>query len=100
TTLDVDELPAAVAAGDGATGSAEAATPAAQAAAEAATEAVDAEQLETVVATAIQRELAPLKRRLAAREQEADLQALIGGIGYICGIFGLLFFVYARRQRR
>lgn len=105
TTLAVDELPATVAAGGG-SGSAQAATPtataaqtAAEAAASAATEAIGAARLETLVAAAVQRELAPLKRQLAAREQEADLQALIGGIGYICGIFGLLFFVYARRRR-
>jgi len=101
-TLAVDELPAVVAAGGGGSGSAQAATPAAtaaEAAASAATAAIDAARLETLVAAAVQRELAPLKRQLAAREQEADLQALIGGIGYICGIFGLLFFVYARRRR-
>ena len=97
-TLGVDELPAAVAAAATALpGAAQAATPAATAAG-AASRAIDASELETLVAAALQRELAPLKRQLAAREQEADLQALIGGIGYICGIFGLLFFVYARRR--
>ena len=101
-TLGVDELPAAVAAAAATVpGTAQAATPAATAAG-AASKAIDASELaselETLVAAAVQRELAPLKRQLAAREQEADLQALIGGIGYICGIFGLLFFVYARRR--
>jgi nickel transport protein len=96
-TLAVDELPAAVAAAAAAPGTAQAATPAATTAG-AASRAIDASELETLVAAAVQRELAPLKRQLAAREQEADLQALIGGIGYICGIFGLLFFVYARRR--
>jgi nickel transport protein len=97
-TLGVDELPAAVAAqAEAAAGAARAATPTAAAAAATAT-AIDAGELETLVASAVQRELAPLKRQLAAREHEADLQAVIGGIGYICGIFGLLFFVYARRR--
>ena len=98
-TLAVDELPAAVAMRANASpGAAQAATPTATAAGATAT-AIDASDLETLVASAVQRELTPLKRQLAAHEQDADLQALIGGIGYICGIFGLLFFVYARRRR-
>ena len=98
-TLAVDELPASVAMRANASpGAAQAATPAATAAGATAT-AIDASDLETLVASAVQRELTPLKRQLAAHEQDADLQALIGGIGYICGIFGLLFFVYARRRR-
>ena len=96
-TLAVNELPAAVAArADAVAGAAQAATPTAAAAT---AMAIDASELETLVASAVQRELAPLKRQLAAREQDADLQALIGGLGYICGIFGLLFFIYARRRR-
>jgi len=100
TTLAVDELPAGVATAANPTpGTAQAATVAATAAdAAGASPAFDARELETLVASAVQRELAPLKRQLATREHEADLQALIGGIGYICGIFGLLFFVYARRR--
>lgn len=101
TTLAVDELPATVTASAGGAREAQAApatATAAGAATAAAGAAIDAERLETLVAAAVQRELAPLKRQLAAREQEADLQGLIGGIGYICGIFGLLFFVYARRR--
>ncbi len=99
TTLAVDELPAVVAAtADASPGAAQAATPAAATATTTTPAAVDAAGLETLVAAAVQRELVPLKRQLAAREQEADLQALIGGVGYICGIFGLLFFVYARRR--
>ena len=99
TTLAVDELPAAVTAqADATTGAAQAATSTSTAAGATAA-AVDATELETLVASAVQRELAPLKRQLTTREQEADLQAVIGGIGYICGIFGLLFFVYARRRR-
>jgi nickel transport protein len=101
-TLGVDQLPASVTAAATASGTAHAASPPVAAAtpraARAAGAAIDATRLETLVASAVQRELAPLKRQLAAREQEADLQALIGGIGYICGIFGLLFFIYARRR--
>jgi nickel transport protein len=103
TTLATDELPAAVVtAGAASPGAAQAATPtaaAADAAATATIAGIDAAELEMLVASAVQRELAPLKRQIAAREREADLQTLIGGIGYICGVFGLLFFVYARRQR-
>jgi nickel transport protein len=96
-TLAVDELPAAVAMRANASpGAAQAATPTATGAT---ATAIDASDLETLVASAVQRELTLLKRQLAAHEQDADLQALIGGIGYICGVFGFLFFVYARRRR-
>jgi nickel transport protein len=91
-TLAVDELPASLAV---------AASPAvaALAASAAAPEALDIHELEQIVATAVQRELAPLKRELARRHDEASLQSIVAGLGYIAGIFGLLFFVQARRQR-
>ncbi len=91
--LGVDELPAALAAA-AAPATATAATDPGRA------DAVDVARIEAAVAAAVQRELAPLKRQLAEREGAANLQSIIGGLGYICGIFGLLFFIYARRGRR
>lgn len=60
---------------------------------------LDEAALEQIVRTAVQRELVPLKRALAEREQRADLQSIIGGLGYIAGLFGLYFFLQARRRR-
>ena len=94
-TLALDELPVELA---------RAAAPATEVGAEklaAATgAALDEATLERIVATAVQRELAPLKRELAARRDEASLESIVAGLGYITGIFGLLFFVYARRRAR
>lgn len=61
--------------------------------------AIDEAALERIVATAVQREMAPLKRELAAQREEASLESIVAGLGYIAGLFGLLFFVYARRAR-
>lgn len=57
-------------------------------------------ELEALIARAVQREVLPLRRELAAYREKNDLQGILGGIGYICGIFGLLFFVYGRHQRQ
>ncbi len=94
--LAVDDLPAALASR---AAPAESHTADAGAVADGMVE-FDAATLERIVASAIQRELAPLKRELARRDREANLQSIVSGLGYIAGVFGLLFFVYARRQRR
>ncbi len=45
---------------------------------------------------AIKREIAALKTAM----QEPDLKDIVGGIGYILGIFGVAFYLHARRERR
>lgn len=57
-------------------------------------------ELESLIARAVQRELRPLRRELLAYQEKNDLQRILGGIGYICGIFGLLFFIVAQRRLR
>ncbi len=53
--------------------------------------------LEAMIAAAVRREIKPLRKELSAYKEKNDLQNILGGLGYICGIFGLAFFVYARR---
>ncbi len=45
---------------------------------------------------AIKREIAALKTAM----QEPDLKDIVGGIGYIFGVFGVAFYLHARRERR
>lgn len=57
-------------------------------------------EIESLIARAVQKEVLPLRRELTAYKEQNDVQGILGGLGYICGIFGLLFFVYGRRPPR
>ena len=46
----------------------------------------------------LQDELRPLKREVAALKEARSLQDILGGIGYIAGLFGLGFYIAARRK--
>ncbi|WP_428924812.1 cobalt ABC transporter permease [Marinibacterium sp. SX1] len=50
------------------------------------------------IAAAVRDEIRPLRREIAAYREHNDLQSILGGIGYILGIFGLGFYVAARRR--
>ena len=56
--------------------------------------AIDADRLRAL----IRAEITPLRRELAARGQKNDLTAILGGIGYVLGVFGLGFYLAARRE--
>lgn len=46
----------------------------------------------------IHREVTPLRREIAAYKEKNDFQSILGGIGYIVGLFGLFFYLAARRK--
>lgn len=46
----------------------------------------------------IHREVTPIRRELAAYKEKNDFQTILGGIGYIAGLFGLFFYLAARRK--
>jgi nickel transport protein len=52
-----------------------------------------------LVAEAVRAEIRPLRREIIAYKEKNDLQTVLGGIGYIVGLFGLWFFLAARRQK-
>lgn len=56
--------------------------------------------LQAMIAEAVRDEVRPLRRELTAYKEKNDLQTVLGGIGYIVGLFGLAFFLMARRERR
>ena len=43
-------------------------------------------------------ELRPLRQEIAAYKEKNDFQTVLGGFGYIAGIFGLGFYLAARRE--
>ncbi|KUF12441.1 hypothetical protein [Pseudoponticoccus marisrubri] len=50
------------------------------------------------IATLVRDEIRPLRREIAAYREKNDLQTVLGGIGYIFGLFGLGFYLAARRK--
>lgn len=50
------------------------------------------------IAEAVRDEMRPLRRELAAYREKNDLQTVLGGLGYIFGLFGLYFYIAARRR--
>ncbi|WP_299444588.1 cobalt ABC transporter permease [uncultured Rhodospira sp.] len=50
------------------------------------------------IAEAVRDEVRPLRREISAYKEKHDLQTVLGGIGYILGLFGLAFFLLARRR--
>lgn len=52
------------------------------------------------LAEMVRNEVRPLVREIDAYKQHNGLQTILGGIGYILGLFGIGFYVAARRQAR
>lgn len=50
------------------------------------------------IARIMRDEMRPLRREIAAYREQNDLQTILGGIGYIIGLFGLGFYIAARRK--
>ncbi|SDG57417.1 cobalt ABC transporter permease [Roseospirillum parvum] len=63
----------------------------------AATAAVPAD-LDQRIAQAVRAEVKPLRKDLMAFKEHKNLESILGGIGYIMGLFGLGFYLAARRR--
>ena len=61
--------------------------------------AIDDAALEAMISRAVQQQVRPLRQQLAAYSEEIRLRDIIGGIGYILGIFGLAAYAMALRRR-
>lgn len=56
------------------------------------------EEERQIIAATVRAEMRPLRREIAAYREHNDLQTILGGIGYIAGLFGLGFYLAARRK--
>ncbi|MEP4036411.1 cobalt ABC transporter permease [Pseudophaeobacter sp.] len=77
------------------------ATPAASASGQAATVSADtalSDQSRAELAAMIRNELRPLRQELTAFKNKSNFQSVLGGIGYIFGLFGLGFYIAALRK--
>jgi nickel transport protein len=52
----------------------------------------------SAISEAVRAEIRPLRREIAAYREHNDLQSILGGIGYIVGLFGIGFYVAARKK--
>ncbi|MCF4167400.1 cobalt ABC transporter permease [Zavarzinia compransoris] len=59
---------------------------------------VEGTALSEAIAAAVRDEIRPLRREIDAYKEKNDLQSVLGGMGYIAGLFGLGFFLAARRR--
>lgn len=76
------------------------ATPTSAAPADLTTAAIDRQVLEEVLDKTLERQLSPIKGMLAESQgHRTTLTDIIGGIGYIMGIFGLLAYFQSRKKR-
>nr|WP_106203708.1 cobalt ABC transporter permease [Aliiruegeria haliotis] len=50
------------------------------------------------IAKIVRDETRPLRKEIAAYKEKNDLQSILGGIGYIVGLFGIGFYLAARRK--
>ena len=53
----------------------------------------------SVVADEVRKAIRPLRKEIAAYREKNDLQSILGGVGYILGIFGIGYYVAAKRRR-
>ncbi|WP_298563412.1 cobalt ABC transporter permease [uncultured Aliiroseovarius sp.] len=56
------------------------------------------DQARAELATMIRTELRPLRQEISAYKNKNNLQTILGGLGYIAGLFGLGFYIAARRK--
>lgn len=98
-TMEVEDLPAmggAVAQGAAPASTAGVAVVASSQGAPAS--ALSMDEQEKILSGVVQKQLLPLRRELAAYKEKNDIQSILGGIGYIFGLFGLGFYIAARRK--
>jgi len=50
------------------------------------------------IASIVRDEMRPLRREIDAYKEHHDIQTILGGIGYIAALFGLGFYLAARRR--
>lgn len=59
---------------------------------------VDLAQLTQVIGEQVRREVKPLRQEIFDYKEKNDVQTILGGLGYILGLFGIGFYVAGRRK--
>ncbi len=62
------------------------------------TPSVQSSDLKQMIAKAVRQEVQPLRKEIASYKEKNDLQSILGGIGYILGLTGIVFYIAARRK--
>lgn len=57
-------------------------------------------RLESEIAAKVRKEVKPLRKEIASYKEKNNFQTILGGIGYIIGLFGIGFYIAARRERQ
>ena len=61
----------------------------------------DMHQLETIIDEALDRKLAPVIKHIRdTRKEGPSITEIVGGIGYIVGLFGLVMYFKSRKERK
>lgn len=60
---------------------------------------ISLEELEKIVEKAVAKQIRPLREQLDQYEEKICLHDILGGIGYILGLMGLGYFLWARKKR-
>jgi nickel transport protein len=55
-------------------------------------------EIAALVSEAVKQEVRPLRREIAAYKETHDIQSILGGLGYILGLVGVVFYLMARRR--
>ncbi|NVK19433.1 MAG: cobalt ABC transporter permease [Methylocystaceae bacterium] len=58
------------------------------------------EKLTRMIAKAVRKEVQPLRKEIAAYKEKNNFQSILGGIGYIFGLTGIVFYIMARRKEK
>lgn len=61
---------------------------------------VDLAQLTKVIGEQVRREVKPLRQEIFDYKEKNDIQTILGGLGYIIGLFGIGFYVAGRRKAK
>lgn len=59
---------------------------------------VDLAQLTQLIGDQVRREVKPLRQEIFDYKEKNDVQTILGGLGYILGLFGIGFYVAGRRK--
>ncbi|PIE06660.1 MAG: cobalt ABC transporter permease [Rhodobacterales bacterium] len=96
-TMSAEEVAKIIAVGEE-LAAAEAGTPAAAPGAGGVTVASLTTEERLAIAEAVHEEIRPLRQEISAYKEHNSFQTVLGGIGYIIGLFGLGFYFVARRR--